>query len=104
MLRQPSTKRLAAICAAVAAVVLLGVFLPTFSNGLLDGSLILAVLLVCLMWIGVAAVHTLPQLAKIGWPGIHRQSDATGAAPTSAESEVVDADGVDTKGGDDDAK
>ncbi len=62
LLRRPATDRVVAICALLAVVVLLGVFLPTLSNAVLNNALLLAVGLVLLLWFASLVAHVGPRL------------------------------------------
>ena len=53
-----------AACVLLAILVLLGVFLPTFTRAIVNQILLLAVLLVLLLWLAAFLLRDLPRLSS----------------------------------------
>ncbi len=70
LLKHSLADRTVVVLAALAVLVLVGVFLPTFARSVLDVPLLLAAVLVGLLWLAVGAAHGLPKLSQIDirWP------------------------------------
>ncbi len=67
---RPLRERIIVVCTFLAALVLLGVFLPTFSRAILNQILLLAVALVLLLWLVVFFLRSLSRLSQWNpeWP------------------------------------
>lgn len=84
LLRRPILDRLAALCSLVVAIMLCGVFAPSFSYQLLDWKLMTAVVVVLLVWLGKWLFIDRPKL-PVGnfWPRGDSLSAKQGKAATS---------------------
>ena len=97
---RPLRERIIVACGFLAAFVLLGVFLPTFTRAILNQILLLAVALVLLLWFVVFLLRSLSRLSawRPLWPWSGSPHDeATGPVESTLASSATSGE---TGGGD----
>ncbi len=88
LLRRSLTDCIVAVLAALAVLVLVGVFLPTFARAALDTPVVLAAGLVGLLWLAVAVARGLPKLGQIQWRRPRRRK--TSKSETGNDASTAD--------------
>jgi hypothetical protein len=91
LIRRPASQRLMAFATLLVALVLIGVFLPTFSTQVVDGVLFLAIFLVLVVWLVMYVIRVRPLRTAVATGAamlgaLHAMpSKSTAASPRPAE-------------------